>query len=167
MSLETVVGHMRQFVADIGGAPTHPLPPMDPELRKMVHELARAFKLNSKSQNGGAFRFTTLRKTALSGVNVDEKAIARILRQSGSYVMHEGGKGKGRPRAGRIRPRDGEVVGEVWFLCRKQSGAELLIPYSFRPRPSLTGRTSASRCYLLWDGKKAAGSDLSEGWKRR
>jgi len=167
MSLETIVGLMRQFVADIGGAHTYPLPPMDPKMRKTVHELAHAFKLNNKSKSSGAARFITLVKTTLSGMNVDEKAIARILGRSSSYVTHEGRKGKGRPRAGRIRPRDGEVVGEVRFFCRKQSGAELLIPYSFRLHPSLTGRTSASRCYPPWDGKKAAGLDLSEGWKRR
>jgi len=113
MSLESVVGIMRQFVADIGGARTHHLPPMDQKMRKTAHELAHAFKLDSKSQGNGAARFTTLTKTTLSGVNVNEKAIARIL----GYVTHEGGKGKGWPRAGRIRPRDGEVVGEVWFFC--------------------------------------------------
>jgi hypothetical protein len=112
LSLETVVGLMRQFVADIGGARTHPLPPMAKKMRKTVHELAYAFKLNSQSKSSGATRFTTLTKTAQSGMNVDEKAIARIL-------GHEGGKGKGRGRAGRIRPRDGEVVGEVRFFCRE------------------------------------------------
>jgi hypothetical protein len=167
MSLEAVVGLMRQFVADIGGARTHPLPPMGQKMRKTVHDLAHAFKLNSKSKSSGAARFTTLTKTAQSGMNVDEKAIARILGQPSSYVTHEGGKGKGRRRAGRIRPRDGEVVGEVRFFCREKSGGELLIPYSLRLHPSLTGRTSASRCYLPWDGKKVAGLDLSEGWKRR
>ncbi|KAI0268910.1 hypothetical protein BGY98DRAFT_1018014 [Russula aff. rugulosa BPL654] len=113
MSLETVVGLMRQFVADIGGARTHPLPPMDPQMRKTVHELAHAFKLNSKSKSSGSGRFTTLTKTTLSGMNVDEKAIGRILRYSSSNITHEGGKGKGRRGAGRIRPRDGEVVGET------------------------------------------------------
>lgn len=113
MSLETVVGLMRQFVG-IGGARTHPLPPMDRKMRKTVHELAHAFKLNSKSKSSGAARFTTLTKTAMSGIKIDEKAIARILGRPSSYVTHEGGKGsKGRPRAGRIRPRDGEVVGEA------------------------------------------------------
>ena len=167
MSLETVVALMRQFVADIEGARTHHLPPMGQGMRKTVHELANAFKLNSKSHGGGDARFTALTKTTLSGKNIDEKAIARIMRQSSSYATHEGGKGKGRPRASKIRPRDGEVVGEVCFFCREQSGALLLIPYSLRLHPSLTGRTLVSRCYLPWDGKKAAGLDLSEGWKRR
>jgi len=167
MSLETVVWFMRQFVADIGGARTHPLPPMSQKMRKTVHELAQAFKLKSKSKSSGAARFTTLTKTTLSGINVDEKMITRILGLPSSYVAHEGGKGKDRPRAGSIRPRDGEVVGEVRFFCREQSGADLLIPHSLRLHPSLMGRTSASRCYLPWDGKKAAGLDLSGGWKRR
>lgn len=114
-SLETVVGYMRRFVADIGGARTLPLPPMDRKMRKSVHELAHAFKLTSKSKNNGAARFTTLMKTNLSGVNVDEKAIAWIIGRPPPYVAHEGGKGKG--RAGRIRPRDGEVVGEVRVFC--------------------------------------------------
>ncbi len=46
------------------------------------------------------------------------------------------------------------LVGNSW--CRI---AELLIPQ----HPSLTGQTLASRCYLLWDRKKAAGLGLSEG----
>ena len=116
MSLEAVVVLMRKFVADIGGARTHPLPPMDRKMRKTVHDLAHVFKLNSKSKGSGAARSTTLTKTALSGMNVDEKAIARILGLPSSYATYEGGKSKGWPRAGRIRPRDGEVVGEVCYF---------------------------------------------------
>ena len=166
MSLETVVGYMRRFVADVGGARTLALPPMDQKIRKSVHELAHAFKLSSKSKNNGVGRFTTVKKTTSSGVNVDEKAIGRILEKASPYVTREGGKGKG--RAGRIRPRDGEIVGEVRFLCRERSaGADLSIILLLRLHPSLMGRTSASRCYLPWDGKKVAGLELSEGWKRR
>ncbi len=117
MSLEAVVGLMRRFVTDIGGARTHPLPPMGQEMRKTVHELAHAFKLKSKSESNGAARFTTLMKTTRSDVNINEKKIARILRQPSSYVTHEGGKAKS--RAGRIRPRDGEVVGEVRLFSRE------------------------------------------------
>jgi len=95
MSLESVVGIMKQFVADIGGASTHPLPKM----RKTVHDLAHASNLSNKRKRSGASRFTTLR-TTLSGVNVDKKAIAQILGQTSSYVTHEGGKDEGsRPRA--------------------------------------------------------------------
>ena len=158
---------MREFVADIGGARTHPLPPMDQKMRKTVHRLAHAFNLKSKSKSSGSGRFTTLTKTTLSGVDIDEKAIARILGHPSSHMTHEGGKGKGRLGAGRVRPRDGEVVGEVRFFCRKQLCAGLLIPFSLRLHPSLTGQTLAFRCYLPWDGKKAAGSDLLEGLKCR
>ena len=132
MNLETVVGLMRQFVADIEGARTHPLPPMGQKMRKTVHELAHAFKLNSQSRSSGAARFTTLTKTALSGVNVDEKEIARIL-------GHEGGKGKGRPRAGRIRPRDGEVVGEVRLFCRGQVWCRIAHSLFVQAAPKLDG----------------------------
>jgi hypothetical protein len=118
VSLETIVGHMRRFVADIGGARSLPLPPMNRSMRKSVHELAHAFRLESKSRGNGAERFTTLKKTTLSGVNVDEKGIARILGKSSlspCYLTREGGKGKGKGIACRTRPRDGEVVGEVRF----------------------------------------------------
>jgi hypothetical protein len=94
-------------------------------MRKTVHELAHAFELDSKSKSSGAARFTTLTKTALSGINVHEKAIARVL---SSHSTHEGGEGKGGPRAGRIRPRDGEVVGEVWFFFRFTPVPNYLFP---------------------------------------
>ena len=124
VSLETIVGYMKRFVADIGGARTLPLPPMNQKMRKLVHELAHAFKLESKSKGNGAERFTTLKKTTLSGMDVEEKRIAQILRKSSSslpHVTHEGrkgkvkGKGKGKGVADRTRPRDGDVVGEVGF----------------------------------------------------
>jgi hypothetical protein len=115
MNLETIVGHMRRFVADIGGARTLPFPPMNQKMRKSVHELALAFKLESKSRGKGAERFTTLTKKAISGMNVDEKKIAKILGKSSSsptYATHEGGREKGKGKV-KTRPRDGDVVGEV------------------------------------------------------
>jgi R3H domain len=122
MSLETIVGHMRRFIADIGGARTLPFPPMNPKMRKSVHELAHAFKLESKSRGKGAERCTTLMKKTLSGVNVDEKKIAQILGKSSSfptYTKHEGGGGKGKGEL-KTRPRDGDVVGEVRFSMPSQ-----------------------------------------------
>jgi hypothetical protein len=112
MNLETIVGHVRRFVADIGGARTLPLPPMNRKMRKSVHELAHAYKLESKSRGKGAERFTTLTKKTISGLNVDEKKIAQILGKSPTYVTHEGGRGKGKGTV-KTRPRDGDVVGEV------------------------------------------------------
>jgi hypothetical protein len=122
VSLEAVVGYMKRFVADTSGARTLPLPPMNPKMRKLVHELAYAFNIESKSKGNGDKRFTTLKKTNLSGVNVDEKKIAQILRKSSTsvpYVTNGGikgkGKGKGKGVADRTRPRDGDVVGLVRF----------------------------------------------------
>ena len=137
MSLETVVERMRRFVADLGGAQTHTLPPMDPKTRKSVHDLAHAFKLESKSQNHGAARFTTLKKKPLSGICVDEKAIRRILGRPSYYEAHEGGKGK--DKAVRIRPRDGERVGEVRFWNSLTLVLVYLLSYSLKAAPKLDG----------------------------
>ncbi|KAH9055548.1 hypothetical protein EDB87DRAFT_1579780 [Lactarius vividus] len=110
ISLETVVGHMRRFVEDLGSAPTLSLPPMERHARKSVHELASAFNLNSKSEGNGAARFTRLIKTTRSGLRVDERKVARILGKPAP--PHGGDKGKGKGKVGgKIRPRDGELVG--------------------------------------------------------
>ena len=45
-SIETLI---REFLADIGGPNTLPLPPMKAEARKQVHTLASFFHLKSKS----------------------------------------------------------------------------------------------------------------------
>ena len=134
MSLETVVEQMRRFVADLGGARTLPFPPMDRKMRKSVHDLAHAFKLHSKSKNSGVARFTTLAKTRLTGINVDEWAIARIL---GTQFSYEGGKGKG--KAVRIRPRDGEVVGEVRFWNDQSLVAGLFMILFAKAAPRIDG----------------------------
>ena len=139
MSLETVVEHMRRFVADLGGARTLPLPPMDHKMRKSVHDLAHAFKLESKSQNKGAARFTTLKKTPLAGINVDEKAIGRILGRPSAYGAHEGGNLKGKDKAVRIRPRDGELVGEVRFWNSLSLMLVYLLSCSLKAAPKLDG----------------------------
>ena len=118
VSLETIAEHMRAFVTDLGGAPMLALPPMEKRMRKLVHDLANAFNLNSKSEGNGKARFTTLTKTTMSGVRVDERKIARILgKPKPDGGGGGGGKGKGKA-VGKIRPRDGEVVGgvSVFFL---------------------------------------------------
>ncbi|KAH8993509.1 hypothetical protein EDB92DRAFT_1854568 [Lactarius akahatsu] len=112
ISLETVVGHMRRFVEDLGSAPTLSLPPMERHARKSVHELASAFNLNSKSEGNGAARFTRLVKTTRSGLWIDERKVARILGKPAPPHGGDKDKGKGKGKAGvKIRPRDGELVG--------------------------------------------------------
>lgn len=121
ISLETITQHIRNFVTDLGGAPTLSLPPMTREMRKSVHEIAHAFSLKSKSEGKGATRFTKLAKTTLSGAWVDERKIADILRKSklpqsphGNGDRKGKGKSKGKSKVGiKIRPRDGDLVGEV------------------------------------------------------
>ena len=123
ISLETITQHIRNFVTDLGGAPTLSLPPMTREMRKSVHEIAHAFSLKSKSEGKGATRFTKLARTTLSGAWVDERKIADILRKSKLPQPPHGngdrkGKGKdkskGKSKVGvKIRPRDGDLVGEV------------------------------------------------------
>jgi hypothetical protein len=88
------------------------LPPMEKRMRKLVHDLAGAFNLTSKSEGNGKARFTTLTRTTMSGVRVDERKLARILGKPKPDGGGGGGKGKGKA-VGKIRPRDGEVVGGV------------------------------------------------------
>jgi len=114
VSLETVVGHMRRFVADLDAAPTLSLPPMARHARRSVHELALAFNLKSKSEGKEAARYTKLIKTTLSGVQVDERKVARILGKPPPSRGSGGDKGKGKAGV-KIRPRDGELVGGVRF----------------------------------------------------
>ncbi|KAH8996442.1 hypothetical protein EDB86DRAFT_2829114 [Lactarius hatsudake] len=112
ISLETVVGHMRRFVEDLGSAPTLALPPMERHARKSVHELASAFNLNSKSEGSGVARFTRLIKTTRSGLRIDERKVARILGNPAPPQGGGKGKGKGKGKAVvKIRPREGELVG--------------------------------------------------------
>ncbi|KAI0257906.1 hypothetical protein BC834DRAFT_871659 [Gloeopeniophorella convolvens] len=110
ISLEDVVDRIKQFVADIGGGNTLALPPMDRHVRKEVHEIAHAFNLKSKSKGGGAARYTTLIKTTRSGVKIDQRKVARLLRQSGSALTVQGRAGA---TFGTRKPRDGEVVGKT------------------------------------------------------
>ncbi|KAH9171161.1 hypothetical protein EDB89DRAFT_2071063 [Lactarius sanguifluus] len=112
ISLETVVGHMRRFVEDVGSASTLSLPPMERHARKSVHELASAFNLNSKSEGKGAARFTRLIKTTRSGLRIDERKVAWILGKPAPPHGGDKGKGKGKGKVGvKIRPREGELVG--------------------------------------------------------
>ncbi|KAH9161267.1 hypothetical protein EDB89DRAFT_2080773 [Lactarius sanguifluus] len=78
VSLETVVGHIRHFVEDLGSAPTLSLPLMARHAHKLVHELAHAFSLKSKSVRNGAARFSKLVRRMFDGVRVDERNVARI-----------------------------------------------------------------------------------------
>jgi hypothetical protein len=107
---------MRAFVVDFRGAPMLALPPMEERVRKLVHDLAGDFTLKGKSEGNPKARFTTLARTTMSGVRVDERKIARNL----GKPKPDGGGGKGKGKAfGKIRPRDSEVVRGVSVFSTK------------------------------------------------
>jgi hypothetical protein len=105
-SLETEI---RRFLMNLEGPNTMVLPPMTKDERRKVHEFADAFKLKSVSKGKGVDRYTTLVKTTRSGLIVNEKKVARLLRTTEVYIA--GGK-KG-PPIGPPKHREGEEVGKV------------------------------------------------------
>lgn len=99
-----------------------PLPPMAQGDRKMVHEIANAFRLKSKSIGGGKSRFPVLYRTSRTIQYNDEtlKAAESVLSSGRFFPRMDGAKKKGvlagRGRRGgaasaSVSYRDGEVVG--------------------------------------------------------
>ncbi|KAG6818613.1 hypothetical protein H0H93_003443 [Arthromyces matolae] len=121
IDMTTLVQQIRRFIGDIGGSNTMSLPPTDKETRKNVHEMALAFNLKSVSKGKGDARYTTLSKTTRTGLFVDEKKVAKIVRRSmggGGYMY--GGEFRGsNTRGGRggavsmPRHKEGEEVGKA------------------------------------------------------
>ncbi|TFK53782.1 hypothetical protein OE88DRAFT_1656088 [Heliocybe sulcata] len=115
VSLETQI---RRFIADIGGAETMTLPPCDKGTRKIIHDLADAFGLSSKSKGSGENRYATLAKTTKTGAYINEKKVARIMRRFKSDYATAGwgtpgGKGKGRVPVSLPKHREGDEVGKA------------------------------------------------------
>ncbi|KAH9174051.1 hypothetical protein EDB89DRAFT_2067998 [Lactarius sanguifluus] len=99
-SLETVVGHIRRFVQDLGSAPTLSLPPTARHARNSALSGAHAFGLKSQSGGKDAARFTRLIETTL-GSGILHGFWSSRRRRMAAVVQ---GKGKG--KAGRrIHPR--------------------------------------------------------------
>ena len=118
IDMTTLVQQIRRFLADVGGPSTMSLPPANKETRKNVHEMAMAFGLNSQSKGKGNARYTTLIKTSRSGIAIDERKVARIVRRNrsgsgdGGEFVGKNGSGKG----GRVvvpKHREGDEVGKV------------------------------------------------------
>jgi R3H domain len=112
IDMTTLVQQIRRFLADVGGPSTMSLPPANKETRKNVHEMAVAFGLNSQSKGNGNARYTTLIKTSRSGVTIDERKVAKIVRSAGGgeFVRTAGKKGG---RAVVPKHKEGEEVGKV------------------------------------------------------
>ncbi|KAI9822354.1 MAG: hypothetical protein M1827_000073 [Pycnora praestabilis] len=120
MTMDEVKEEIKGFL--ISRHESLPLPPMDKKDRKIVHEIANAFKLKSKSIGGGRSRFPVLYKTSRT-TNFDEGALGMInSRMTHRRFIPRMDKGyKKGPVASRrsgggfagtaVSYRDGEVVG--------------------------------------------------------
>ena len=90
------------------------LPPMPRLARKIVHTLAGAYNLSSKSAGAGEMRFTTLFKTSkTTSIELNDRRINSIVRNN-DWALRSGDKsGDGRftPRSSAKKLRDGDIVG--------------------------------------------------------
>lgn len=162
IDLTTLVQQIRRFIDNIGGPSSMSLPPANKQTRKDIHELAAVFNLKSFSKGNGDARYTTLTKTTMSGIRVDQKKVARIVRRGGGLADNAefvGGadtwkKHAERGKAGKSMPkhREGDEVGKVRkSSCVRSSSLTLYVDRLLRK--SII-RTSDSRCWLQWDGQR-------------
>ncbi|KAJ3793278.1 hypothetical protein GGU11DRAFT_692087 [Lentinula aff. detonsa] len=86
IDMTTLVQQIRRFIDEIGGPSTMSLPPANKQTRKDIHELASVFNLKSQSKGHGDARYTTLIKTTKTGLKVNNKKVAKIVRRSGGLV---------------------------------------------------------------------------------
>ena len=100
---------------------SYALPPMHRFSRKIVHSLANAYNLSSKSHGSGAARHTTLFKTMTTeSTSLNEHKISAILRRT-TWVGPTEGATRGGKRytdgdigtssRGVKKHRDGDIVG--------------------------------------------------------
>ncbi|KAI9749904.1 MAG: FG-nucleoporin nsp1 [Chaenotheca gracillima] len=124
MDIEDIKDEIRDFL--ISDRQSLPLPPMNKTDRKLVHEIANAFGLKSKSVGDSIARFPTLYKTKKSTIyDADALGVIESRLNSRRFLprMDKKSKGSGpalaiRRRAGgratnnaAVTYRDGEVVG--------------------------------------------------------
>ncbi|KAJ3717200.1 hypothetical protein DFJ43DRAFT_1032853 [Lentinula guzmanii] len=86
IDMTTLVQQIRRFIDEIGGPSMMSLPPANKQTRKDIHELASVFNLKSQSKGHGDARYTTLIKTTKTGLKVNNKKVAKIVRRSGGLV---------------------------------------------------------------------------------
>lgn len=106
VDMDSLEAQLRRFVEDVGGRRSMALPPMEKEMRKRVHEMARAFGVKSVSDGHGDRRHTTLFKTSRTRVGgVNEGKVRTLVRRGGAGRPGRGrGQGQGH--------RDGDEVGK-------------------------------------------------------
>jgi hypothetical protein len=118
IDMTTLVQQIRRFLVDVGGPSTMSLPPTNKETRKNVHEMAVAFGLKSQSKGKGDARYTTLIKTSRSGVDIDERKVAKIVRRGARGGGGEFSGSGGRKGGGTTAPKhkEGDEVGKACSL---------------------------------------------------
>ncbi|KAF8634262.1 hypothetical protein AX17_004219 [Amanita inopinata Kibby_2008] len=122
IDMTTLVQQIQRFLANPSGPRSMSLPPTDKYTRKLIHEMATAFDMKSKSRGDGDARHTTLTRTSGSGLYVDKRKVSWIMRQGnarGAFSRdnedddggggERGGKGK---RFTALRQKEGEEVGK-------------------------------------------------------
>ncbi|KAF8321500.1 hypothetical protein F5887DRAFT_927811 [Amanita rubescens] len=112
IDMTTLVQQIKRFIANPDGPRTMALPPASKETRKLVHEMAAAFNLKSKSDGHGDARYTVLIRTSRSGLRVDEAKVARIMRRSHGGEFNKSDR-KGKGKSGPPRQKEGEEVGKA------------------------------------------------------
>lgn len=102
---------------DDSGRTTLSLPPMRKRDRAMVHNLADAYALKSKSRGQGQSRCPILYKTSRTGKSVDHKRVSRLIRTPFGTMDDDTFDHRGLGRTGRVRidiaprHREGAQVG--------------------------------------------------------
>jgi len=120
MSIGAVKNEIKNFL--IGDNTTLTLPPMDKADRKVVHELANAFNLKSKSAGSGQKRFPVLYRTSRTSSYVESTFATVEARLTRRYLPRMDLKGKRTASASKpsrrggftsaaVSYRDGDIVG--------------------------------------------------------
>ena len=156
VNMPALVTQIRVFVVNPGENEAMVLPPMSSPNRKMVHELAFAFGLKSKSRGSGEGRYSSLTRTKKTGLAVDERLIARILRRGERIGFGDsGGSEHAKEKYGLPRNRDGDEVGKVCAVPHHLNFTLNTDPHTTRLLRKLGNRILGSKYLHLWDGRRA------------
>lgn len=138
LDMISVEQQIRHFLAD-KDKKDMALPACGSGMRWRIHNLATLFGLKSESKDGELGRYTTLFKLKGSGKNVDEREVDKLMKKFNRRALDDafgdewddlwkgrgkgkgkaGGKGKGKAKLkdksenGRLKTREGDVVGQV------------------------------------------------------
>lgn len=170
IDLVSLTAQIRIFIHDIGRQ-TMVLPPMETASRALVHKIAAAFNLKSKSAGKGSNRHTTLIRTSRTGIGISEVKITAILKRSGAEGpfarVHDRKSGNAGGR-GPARHKEGDIVGQkaakidehnVGFKLLQRMGYGVCDSYCYR------GVLVFMHCLLA--GKKANTLVSQEGSPHR